>query len=212
MNKPELINIHKLENGKTVEALKNSFNFHRKYTLAKTKLGATQLDLYTSMALVVRDHLVEKWLETKKSQYDGDAKRINYLSMEYLVGRVLTQNLANLDLKDKIESAIRELGYDLEELEETEIEAGLGNGGLGRLASCFLESMATLDLPANGYGMRYEFGIFHQHFQDGYQVEDADNWLRYGNPWEIPRPEHLHPIKFYGRVKTHRPSQWHRNL
>jgi glycogen phosphorylase len=201
MNKPELISIDNLSNGKSVESLKSSFNAHRKYTLAKTKSGATQMDLYKSLALVVRDRLVEKWLETKKSQYDGDAKRINYLSMEYLVGRVLTQNMANLGIEEKIAGAVRELGYDLEALEETEIEAGLGNGGLGRLASCFLESMATLDLPANGYGMRYEFGIFHQHFKDGYQVEDADNWLRQGNPWEIPRPEHLHPIKFYGRVK-----------
>jgi glycogen phosphorylase len=201
MNKPELITYDNLSNGKSVEALKSSFNAHRKYTLAKTQTGATRMDLYKSLALVVRDRLVEKWIETKKSQYDADVKRVNYLSMEYLVGRVLTQNMANLGLEDKIESAVRELGYDLEELEETEIEAGLGNGGLGRLASCFLESMATLDLPANGYGMRYEFGIFHQHFKDGYQVEEADNWLRQGNPWEIPRPEHLHPIKFYGRVK-----------
>ncbi|GJL79313.1 MAG: alpha-1,4 glucan phosphorylase [Nitrospinaceae bacterium] len=201
MNKPEMITIDSLSNGKSVEALKNSFNAHRKYTLAKTRSGATQMDLYKSLALVVRDRLVEKWIETKKSQYDADVKRVNYLSMEYLVGRVLTQNMVNLDLQDKIECAVRELGYDLEELEETEIEAGLGNGGLGRLASCFLESMATLDLPANGYGMRYEFGIFHQHFRDGYQCEEADNWLRQGNPWEIPRPEHLHPIKFYGSVK-----------
>ena len=201
MNKPELITLDNLSNGKSVEALKSSFNAHRKYTLAKTRTGATPLDLYKSLALVIRDRLVEKWIETKSSQYDEDVKRINYLSMEYLVGRVLTQNMVNLGLEKKIASAIRELGHDLEELEETEIEAGLGNGGLGRLASCFLESMATLDLPANGYGMRYEFGIFHQHFHDGYQVEDADNWLRQGNPWEIPRPEHLHPIKFYGRVK-----------
>ena len=201
MNKPELITVDTLSNGKSVEALKSSFNAHRKYTLAKTQSGATQMDLYKSLALVVRDRLVEKWLETKKSQYDADVKRVNYLSMEYLVGRVLTQNMTNLGLEEKIASAVRELGYDLEELEETEIEAGLGNGGLGRLASCFLESMATLDLPANGYGMRYEFGIFHQHFHDGYQVEDADNWLRQGNPWEISRPEHLHPIKFYGRVR-----------
>jgi len=201
MNKPELMTIDNLSNGKSVESLKSSFNAHRKYTLAKTRSGATQMDLYKSLALVVRDRLVEKWIETKKSQYDEDVKRVNYLSMEYLVGRVLTQNMVNLGLEDKIASAIRGLGYDLEELEETEIDAGLGNGGLGRLASCFLESMATLDLPANGYGMRYEFGIFHQHFHDGYQVEYADNWLRQGNPWEIPRPEHLHPIKFYGRVQ-----------
>ncbi len=203
MNKPDLMKIDNLSKGTSVEALKRSFNAHRKYTLGKTQSGATQLDLFKSLALVVRDHLIEKWIETKKNQYDNDVKRINYLSMEYLVGRVLTQNMANLDLKDTLSQAIRELGFDLEELEETEIDAGLGNGGLGRLASCFLESMATLDLPANGYGMRYEFGIFHQHIKDGYQVEEADNWLKHGNPWEIPRPEHLHPIKFYGRVKHH---------
>jgi starch phosphorylase len=201
MNKPNLIKMDKLSKGTDVEALKRAFNAHRKYTLAKTEARATRLDLFKSLALVVRDHLIEKWIETKKSQYDLDVKRINYLSMEYLVGRVLTQNMVNLDLKETLSQAIRELGFDLEELEETEIDAGLGNGGLGRLASCFLESMATLDLPANGYGMRYEFGIFHQHFKDGFQVEEADNWLKHGNPWEIPRPEHLHPIKFYGRVK-----------
>jgi len=203
MNKPDLIKMDNLSKGTGVESLKRTFNAHRKYTLAKTESRATRLDLFKSLALVVRDHLVEKWIETKKSQYDKDVKRINYLSMEYLVGRVLTQNMVNLDIKGTLSQAIRELGFDLEELEETEIEAGLGNGGLGRLASCFLESMATLDLPANGYGMRYEFGIFHQHFKDGYQVEEADNWLKHGNPWEIPRPEHLHPIKFYGRVKHH---------
>jgi starch phosphorylase len=201
MNKPNLIKMDKLSKGTGVEALKRSFNAHRKYTLAKTESRATRLDLFKSLALVVRDHLIEKWIETKKSQYDQDVKRINYLSMEYLVGRVLTQNMVNLELQETLSQAVRELGFDLEELEETEIDAGLGNGGLGRLASCFLESMATLDLPANGYGMRYEFGIFHQHFKDGFQVEEADNWLKHGNPWEIPRPEHLHPIKFYGRVK-----------
>lgn len=201
MNKPNSIKTDDLSKGTSIEALKRSFNAHRKYTLAKTQQRATQLDLYKSLALVVRDHLIEKWIETKKSQYDHDVKRINYLSMEYLVGRVLTQNMVNLDLKDALGQAVRELGFDLEALEETEIDAGLGNGGLGRLASCFLESMATLDLPANGYGMRYEFGIFHQHIKDGYQMEEADNWLKHGNPWEIPRPEHLHAIKFYGRVK-----------
>jgi starch phosphorylase len=201
MNKPKIKNMDNLSKGTSIEALKRSFNAHRKYTLAKTQQGATCLDLYKSLALVVRDHLIEKWIETKKSQYDHDVKRINYLSMEYLVGRVLTQNMVNLDLKETLSQAVRELGFDLEELEETEIDAGLGNGGLGRLASCFLESMATLDLPANGYGMRYEFGIFHQHIKDGYQMEEADNWLKHGNPWEIPRPEHLHSIKFYGRVK-----------
>ncbi len=201
MNKPEIRKFDNLSNGKDVEAIKRSFNTHLKYTLAKRPMRATEMDLYKSLALVVRDHLVEQWIETKKSQYDSDVKRVNYLSMEYLVGRVLTQNMVNLGLQDQISQAVRDLGYRLEDLEETEIEAGLGNGGLGRLASCFLESMATLDLPANGYGMRYEFGIFHQHFHDGYQVEDADNWLRQTNPWEIPRPEHLHPIKFYGRVK-----------
>ncbi|MFQ5450209.1 MAG: glycogen/starch/alpha-glucan phosphorylase [Nitrospinaceae bacterium] len=201
MNKPELLKLDNLSNGRSVEALKRAFNVHLKYTLAKPKWNATNLDFYKSLALAVRDHLVEKWIVTKKRQYDQDVKRVNYLSMEYLVGRVLLQNMMNLDLTREFAQAVRELGHDLEELEEMEIEAGLGNGGLGRLASCFLESMATLNLPANGYGMRYEFGIFHQHFRDGYQVEDADNWLRQGNPWEIPRPEHLYTIKFYGRVQ-----------
>jgi starch phosphorylase len=121
--------------------------------------------------------------------------------MEYLIGRLLINNIIHLDLEDDLNQALSELGHDLEELQELETEAGLGNGGLGRLASCFMESLATLDIPASGYGIRYEFGIFKQHFIDGFQVEKADNWLRQGNPWEIPRPEHLYPIKFYGTVK-----------
>ncbi len=201
MNKPEMPHVDDPTNGKSIEALKKSFNTHLKYTLAKNKPRATKLDLFKSLAFVVRDHLVEKWIDTKNRQYSSDAKRVNYLSMEYLVGRVLRQNMVNLGLMAELRQAVSDLGYDFEELEAMEVEAGLGNGGLGRLASCFLESMATLGIPANGYGMRYEFGIFHQRFANGYQVEEADNWLRLGNPWEIPRPEHVYPIKFYGRVQ-----------
>jgi starch phosphorylase len=121
--------------------------------------------------------------------------------MEYLIGRSLTHNMINLDLQKECRQTIRELGHSLEELEEMDVEPGLGNGGLGRLAVCFMESLASLGMPAQGYGIRYEFGIFHQKIQNGYQTEMVDNWLRRGNPWEIPRPQEVYPIKFYGHVK-----------
>jgi starch phosphorylase len=125
---------------------------------------------------------------------------VYYLSLEFLIGRALGNSLINLELEENCRQAMDELGMKLEELAEVESDAGLGNGGLGRLAACFLDSMATLELPAYGYGIRYEYGIFFQRFKDGYQIESPENWLRYENPWEIPRPEYLYPVDFYGRV------------
>ena len=184
----------------TAVSLKESILTHLKYSQAKDPSTATGLDKYTSVALAVRDRLVEKWIQTQKSYYEKDVKRVYYLSMEYLVGRALSNYLINLDFREECLEAIADLGYSLEEIEENDIEAGLGNGGLGRLAACFMDSMATLGIPAYGYGIRYEFGIFYQKITDGYQVETADNWLRKGSPWEIIRPEYLYPVKFYGRT------------
>lgn len=185
------------------ESIKVSFVNHLEYSRAKDEYSATSHDLYSSIALVTRDRLIERWIETQQSYYDNDAKRVYYLSLEFLMGRALGNSLISLDLYDTASRALTELGYNMEELRENEWDAGLGNGGLGRLAACFLDSMATLELPAYGYGIRYEYGIFFQKINDGYQVEFPDNWLRYGNIWEFARPEYLYPVKFYGRVEEY---------
>ena len=173
---------------------------HLRHSQAKDGYTATDLDRFVSLALTVRGRLVDQWMATQQQYYDCDAKRVYYLSLEFMVGRSLGENLINLDMTDEARQAVAALGCELEELCEEEHEPGLGNGGLGRLASCFLDSMATLQLPAYGYGLHYEYGIFFQRIYDGYQVETPDNWLRYGNPWEIPRPETLFPVRFGGRA------------
>ncbi|MEI7673218.1 MAG: glycogen/starch/alpha-glucan family phosphorylase, partial [Deltaproteobacteria bacterium] len=189
--------------GADTESLKQSFAHHLTYALAKDEFTATTRDCYTSIAMTVRDRLVRKWIETQQTYYNKDAKRVYYLSLEFLIGRTLGNSLINLDIHGPAKDALSELGYELEELQEIEFDAGLGNGGLGRLAACFLDSMATLELPAYGYGIRYEYGIFFQRIINGYQVETPDAWLRYGNPWEIERPEFLYPVKFYGQVREY---------
>jgi starch phosphorylase len=186
--------------GTDIDSIQKSFVNHLEYSLAKDEYSATKLDCYKALALTVRDRLIERWIETQQTYYRKDAKRIYYLSMEYLIGRTLGNSLINLGLYDVVDKAMKELGYDLECLRHMESDAGLGNGGLGRLAACFMDSMATLELPAYGYGIRYEFGIFAQQIKDGYQIEKPDHWLRYGNVWEIDRPEYLYPVHFYGRV------------
>ena len=188
-------------NGNGSEDLKESIGNHLKYSQAKNWSTSTPLDQYNSVALTVRDRLVEKWINTQHEYHEKDPKRIYYLSMEFLVGRALSNYLVNLDFKNDFYRAVKDLGIRLEDLEENDIEAGLGNGGLGRLAACYLDSMATLGLPAYGYGIRYEYGIFYQKIVDGFQVETADNWLRTGNPWEIPRPDYIYPVKFYGTTR-----------
>ncbi|MEE9498970.1 MAG: glycogen/starch/alpha-glucan phosphorylase, partial [Nitrospinaceae bacterium] len=183
------------------EDLKKSIGNHLKYSQAKNWQTSTPLDQYNSVALTVRDRLVERWINTQHQYHEKDPKRIYYLSMEFLVGRALSNYLVNLDFKNDFYRAVKDLGIRLEDLEENDIEAGLGNGGLGRLAACYLDSMATLGLPAYGYGIRYEYGIFYQKIINGFQVETADNWLRTGNPWEIPRPDYIYPVKFYGTTR-----------
>jgi starch phosphorylase len=136
-----------------------------------------------------------------QTYYDRPSKRVYYLSMEFLIGRTMDNTLINLGIRDQVKQAMTDWGLNLSDLEELEYDAGLGNGGLGRLAACFLDSMATLSIPAYGYGIRYEYGIFFQHIRNGEQIETPDPWLRYGNPWEIERPEFLYPVRFYGRVK-----------
>ncbi|HEX3036687.1 MAG TPA: glycogen/starch/alpha-glucan family phosphorylase, partial [Thermodesulfobacteriota bacterium] len=183
--------------------LKSSFLNHLTYSLAKDEYSATPRDYYKSLALGVRDRLIERWIATQQTYYKKDPKKIYYLSLEFLIGRTLGNAIMNLDLKGSSAEAMYELGYNLEELEEIEFDAGLGNGGLGRLAACFMDSMATLGLPAYGYGIRYEHGIFFQRISDGYQIEAPDNWLSYGNPWETERPEYLSTVKFYGKINQY---------
>uniref|UniRef100_A0A7M4FXR7 Alpha-1,4 glucan phosphorylase n=1 Tax=Crocodylus porosus TaxID=8502 RepID=A0A7M4FXR7_CROPO len=192
-----------------VSELRKSFNRHLHFTLVKDRNVATPRDYFFALAHAVRDHLVGRWIRTQQCYYERDPKRIYYLSLEFYMGRTLQNTMVNLGLQNACDEAIYQLGLDLEELEEIEEDAGLGNGGLGRLAACFLDSMATLGLAAYGYGIRYEFGIFNQKIVDGWQVEEADDWLRYGNPWEKARPEYMLPVHFYGRVEhTAEGAKW----
>ena len=179
-----------------------SFLEHLEFTLGKDKYTATPVDIYNALAYTVRDRMVERWLDTQQAYYNEDPKRVYYVSMEFLMGRTLENSLINLGMLDPFREAMESLGYDFEGVLDEEQDAGLGNGGLGRLAACFLDSMATMSIPAYGYGIRYEYGMFRQKIVDGAQVEIPDNWLRYRNPWEMDRQEHLHPVKFYGKVTT----------
>ena len=159
-------------------------------------------DFYTAVANTVRERLADRWLRTQRSYYDHKAKRVYYLSMEFLPGRSLMTNLINMGLEQECRQALEEFGLDLDDVAEQEWDAGLGNGGLGRLASCLLESMATLGIPVHGYGIRYDYGIFYQIIEDGWQLERPDNWLRFGNAWEVQRPKYLYPVDFFGRVES----------
>jgi starch phosphorylase len=169
------------------------------YSVARDAFNATDLDAFHALAFAVRDRVTDRWFHTQDTYYREDVKRVYYLSMEFLLGRLLTAAAVNLGARDEVTEAMTRLGFALEKLAEREPDAGLGNGGLGRLAACFLDSASTLGLPFYGYGIRYEYGIFRQRIVDGQQVESPDNWLRYGNPWEVARPDLLFPVKFYGR-------------
>jgi starch phosphorylase len=181
-------------------ALKSSIVHRLVYLLGKDPITATPRDWFHATAYAVRERLIGQWMETMRSYYRADTKRVYYLSLEFLTGRLLSNGLLNMGFYAACREALEDLGLDLDELREMEEDAALGNGGLGRLAACFLDSMATLSLPGYGYGIRYEYGMFKQQIEHGHQVEHPDNWLRYGNPWEFQRPEVLYPIKFGGRV------------
>ncbi len=181
-------------------SLRRSLSNRLVYSMGKDPITATTRDWFNSTAYAVRERLIERWMETMRSYYRSDAKRVYYLSMEFLTGRLLTNSLLNLGILDECRQALADLGRDLDHVVEIEQDPGLGNGGLGRLAACFLDSLATLSLPGYGYGIRYEYGMFTQRIEGGRQVEHPEMWLRYGNPWEFPRPEALFPVKFGGRV------------
>ena len=191
-----------LRTGLSAEALKRAFIEHVEFSRGKNFDAASAYDRYLAIALTVRDRLAQSWVKTQRRYYAADAKRAYYLSAEYLLGRALRNNLMNMGLWSTADKSMSEAGVDLTTLLEMEPDAGLGNGGLGRLAACFLDSLATLDMPAIGYGIRYEFGIFTQEIINGHQVERADEWLKFGSPWEIVRPERIVPVRFYGAVET----------
>ena len=186
---------------KNVGAIQRNFARHLKYSLAKDGYTATDWDRYMALAMMIRNFLIERWIETQQTYHHRNVKRVYYLSLEYLMGRSLACNIINLGLDKLCEEALSEFGLDWRYLCRLEADAGLGNGGLGRLAACFLESITTMKLPCTGYGLRYDYGIFRQEIQDGYQREEPDEWLRFGNPWEIERPEYTFPVYFGGRVE-----------
>ena len=182
----------------------------RTYQLAKNRDTATTLDNFQALALTIRSRIVDRWMKTQTRYHAQNKRRVYYLSMEFLIGRLLGNYMFNIGKEKDIEAALRELDISLDEVRNVELDAGLGNGGLGRLAACFLDSMATLGIPAHGYGIRYDYGIFNQKIRDGNQIELPDEWMRNGNPWELPRPEYTVKIQFYGRLdKAVRPaSPW----
>ncbi len=207
--KPINIQVEDDRTGMSIETLKRAFADNLFYIQGKHESLATVKDFYMALAYTVRDRLLQRWLKTSKTYSDRDAKTVCYLSAEFLMGRHLGNNLINMGLYEKMQQVVEESGLDLEDLMEQEVDPGLGNGGLGRLAACFLDSLAALEIPAIGYGIRYEFGIFHQIIQDGWQVEIPDKWLRFTNPWEIARPEDTVEVQFGGYTETYCSKKGH---
>ena len=202
MNEPTVL--HEPERPKlSADLIQRSLQRHLAMTVGKNAITATDRDWFYAAAAVVRERMVERWMETMRSYYVQDRKRVYYLSMEFLMGRTLTNSMLNICSEKEFHDALTALanmGLKPEHLRDIEPDAALGNGGLGRLAACFLDSMATMGVPGYGYGIRYEYGMFRQSIENGQQVEHPDNWLRYGNPWEFPRPEVLYQVRFHGRV------------
>lgn len=184
----------------TKESLQKSFANHLEYSQAKTRYTTQPWDCYRSLAFSVRDRLIEKWNDTNQTYFNENVRKVYYLSLEFLMGRAMNNALLNLGIDESMKEALGEFGFDIEELTLLETDAGLGNGGLGRLAACFLDSMATLQIPGEGYGLHYDYGIFKQEIVDGYQVEKPDHWIRFGYPWEIVRPEYQYTVQFGGSV------------
>ena len=172
------------------------------YAVGRDPIVATDRDWFVATALAVRDHVIERWMASTRANYTSQGKRVYYLSLEFLIGRLLFDALNNLGLTEHMRVALGELGVDFDRLREVEPDAALGNGGLGRLAACFMESMATLSIAAHGYGIRYNNGLFRQVIQDGWQREYPEDWLSFGNPWEVARPDVNHTIGFGGTVET----------
>ena len=218
------IDVAKIRTGSGADAIAAALIDNLHCLVGKLPQHATRNDWYTALAFTVRDRMMHRHIATVESitARNTDSKLVAYLSAEFLTGPHLGNNLINLEIWHSVEEALSQLGQDLSELLEQEEEPGLGNGGLGRLAACYMDSLATLEVPAIGYGIRYEFGIFDQDIRDGWQVEVTDKWLRFGNPWEIARPEITFDVKLRrphrARTTTSRaalacagsPSRWSR--
>ncbi len=184
------------------EAIATDFAEHLKYSLDADEFHNTEENRYTALAYTIRDRIIHQWHQSRDTQRKAGAKRVYYLSLEFLIGRAMTNNIINLQLEHEVKEAMSSLGYAYEEIADIEPDAGLGNGGLGRLAACFLDSLASLDIPSYGYGIRYNYGIFKQLIRNGWQSEHPDNWLKHGNPWEIVRDDIIYTIQFGGSVKV----------
>lgn len=180
------------------DSIREDITLHLRHTLAKDERSRTSWDNYRSVVLTIMDRLNDKWLTTQRQYFDNDQKRVYYLSMEFLIGRLLDNMVVNLNIQQEIADALNDVGLSYEDIRDEEWDAGLGNGGLGRLAACFLDSMATMGIPAMGYGLRYDYGMFYQKFENGFQIEKPDLWLRYGNPWDTVRPKTQYSVEFYG--------------
>jgi starch phosphorylase len=192
--------------GMSVDALKQAFQDNLFYVQGRFRDVATLQDDFMALAYTVRDRMLERWIRTAQTYKNNRARTVCYLSAEFLLGPQLANNLSNLEILDHARSALEELGLDFSQVAEQEEEPGLGNGGLGRLAACYLDSLATLQIPAIGYGIRYEYGIFDQQIRDGWQQEVSDLWLRNGNPWELRRPKLRFPVKFGGYTEHYTDS------
>ena len=190
----------------SVAGLQGDYSHHLRYTFAKDEATATARDRYLAFAHAIRDRITERWMDTQAEYRKQNSKYVYYLSLEFLIGRLLGNNVINLKADQLCCEALRAYGIDWNTLRDFETDAGLGNGGLGRLAACYLDSMSTLDLAAMGYGIRYDYGIFRQKIVDGQQVEEPDHWLKDGYPWEIERPEYSQTVSFGGHVECKRAS------
>ena len=187
--------------GNSTDSVKTSILNHLRYTLARHPESATRDEWWTATCYAVRDRMLDRFMKTQAEHHRKKVRRAYYLSLEYLMGRLLINNLHNAGLYEAAREALGELGQDFDEITSEEADMGLGNGGLGRLAACFLDSLATLDLPAVGYGIHYEFGLFRQEFKDGHQIEHPDVWQEKGCPWEVMRPNFSQEVQLYGRVE-----------
>ena len=201
-----------IRTGFEVEEIRQAFLNNLFYVLAKNRWTATPNDRYLALAYTVRDRMLERWMKSIETYFTSDHRVVSYLSAEYLPGPHLANNMVNLGICDAVEQAMLELNIDVHDLFEQEEEPGLGNGGLGRLAACYMDSLATREIPAIGYGIRYEFGIFDQQLQDGWQIERTDHWLQLGNPWEIARPENTFEVKLGGHTEQYTTDAGHQKV
>ncbi|HZE12735.1 MAG TPA: glycogen/starch/alpha-glucan phosphorylase, partial [Chthoniobacterales bacterium] len=203
------MNPSNIRTGVTAEEIKQAFLDTMHCALGRSESGATKQNVYSALALTVRDRLFDRTVGTIGKYGGANARRVGYLSAEYLPGPQLANNLLSLGITEATREAMHSLGHDLDEIIAEEEEPGLGNGGLGRLASCYMDSLASVEVPAIGYGIRYEFGIFDQVIRDGWQEEVTDKWLRQGNAWEIARPGINYQVKFGGRTESSFDAQGH---